>query len=141
MGEKMKNTIRELDDLKDEMDRLLDKIWNNNKKMKTEIGQPSVDIENRKDKVILHIDLPGIDKKDVDVNVQSKKVIVRGDRKAEKEIKKKDYYQKERSYSGFYRSVPLPAIVIPEKAKSEFKNGTLKVTIPKNKQVPKKRSS
>lgn len=95
------------------------------------VNLPSVDVENRKDEIEVSADLPGIDRKDIKICVNKDSVEITAEKKIEQNIKHKDYYKQERSYSGYHRTIALPAIVDPNKTKCDFINGTLKITIKK----------
>lgn len=92
---------------------------------------PSMDISET-DKVIeITAELPGLEKKDVVLNVADNLLTIRGEKKNEREEKDKDYHLVERSYGSFSRSVELPAGVKVEDITAEIANGVLKVTVPK----------
>lgn len=95
------------------------------------VGTPSTDISDSDDEIEVSVELPGMDEKDIEVSLTRDVLTIRGEKKAEKEEKKKGYYLSERSYGSFYRSVPLPPGVDTDKAKAEFKKGLLTVTLPK----------
>lgn len=134
--------FKEMENMRKEMNRMFENFWSKEKKVLKgmKLKQPAVDIENKKNEVVVKADLPGIDKKDLEVNVSSDRVEIKAKVKKEKEVKKKDYYKQERAYSGFYRAFSLPAIVNPDKAKTGFKNGMLKINLPKVKEIPKKKT-
>ncbi|RLE39658.1 Hsp20/alpha crystallin family protein [Candidatus Woesearchaeota archaeon] len=125
-----------------EMDKMFDDFWAEQKKIMKRTGiqlrQPLVDVRDKKNAIEITAELPGIDKKDIIINVEPERIEIKAKKKEEIEVKKKDFYRQERSYSGFYRAFTLPAIVNPDKAKSEFKNGVLKITLPKVAQLKKK---
>lgn len=102
---------------------------------------PRVDISETKENVIAEVELPGVEPKDIDVNIEDNVLTVKTTTRKKKEEKKKDYYRKEIS-AGFYRrSVPLPAEVKGDKAEATYEDGILKVVIPKvsPKKVKKKK--
>ncbi len=101
--------------------------------------EPLVDISETKKDVTAKIELPGIDKKDIDLNVTENMLAVKAEKKAEKEKKGKSFFRKERSYTCFQRAFSLPAKVKAEQAKADFKDGLLKVTVPKQKPEKKKK--
>jgi HSP20 family protein len=76
-------------------------------------------------------ELPGVEAKDVDVTVENDTLIVRGEKKYEREQNERGQYRMERSYGSFERSIALPAEIDEAKAKAEFKNGVLRLTLPK----------
>lgn len=69
---------------------------------------PRIDVYEKNGNIVIKADLPGTKAEDVDVTVEDGDLIIRGERKAEKEVKEEDYYRMERSYGGFYRRQPLP---------------------------------
>lgn len=77
-------------------------------------------------------DLPGVEEKDVDVSLAEGVLRIRGERKSEKEDRKKNYHPIERSFGRFERAIALPADVEEEKIDASFKKGVLKVTLPKS---------
>jgi len=102
---------------------------------------PRMDISETEKEIVAEVELPGVDPKNIDVEVKDNVLMVEAKQKEQKEEKKKGYYRKEIS-SGFYkRAVPLPVEVIGEKADAEYKEGILKVIIPKvsPKKVEKKK--
>lgn len=96
---------------------------------------PPVDMMDRKDEVILRADIPGLDQKDIEVNVEEGILTIRGERKEEKEVKEEDYCCCERWTGAFSRSLSLPPGVDPEQIKATFKNGVLEVHLPKTKEA------
>ncbi len=100
---------------------------------------PAADIYQDKDNVIVEMDTPGIDAEKIDISVENDVLTVSGSRADKNEVKKEDYYRKEVRSGSFSRSVILPMQVKGEEASAEFKNGILKITMPKAEEVkPKK---
>lgn len=100
---------------------------------------PAVDVYEKEDKFIVKADLPGMKDEDIDVSVVGDTLFIKGERKAETEIKDEDYYRCERTYGSFYRSIPLPSNVDADKIQANFEEGVLEVTLPKSAKVtPKK---
>ncbi|MEM4330654.1 MAG: Hsp20/alpha crystallin family protein [Candidatus Pacearchaeota archaeon] len=95
------------------------------------LRKPLVDIEEKEKEVVLYFEIPGVDKKDIKLNVTEEKVELKVEKKKEEKTESKGYYKEERSYQGFYRVVSLPTKVIPEKAKAKYKEGILEVRVPK----------
>jgi HSP20 family protein len=91
-----------------------------------------VDLYETDKEVIAKFDIPGVDKKDIDIRVAEDRLSVKVEKKSQKEEKSKDYYFLERSYAGFYRSVPLPPYIKSDQAKAEYKDGVLTIKIPKD---------
>ena len=92
---------------------------------------PAVDILEKDNEIVLRADLPGIDPKDVDIQVQNGTLTLRGERKFESDVKEDNFRRVERVYGSFVRSFSLPQTVDSEHVAAEYKNGVLEVTLPK----------
>ncbi|MBU8848583.1 MAG: Hsp20/alpha crystallin family protein [Desulfobacterales bacterium] len=104
-----------------------------NTKPKTEESwYPAVDILNEKDNVVLNIELPGVKKEDISVNIEDRVLTIKGERKFENEEKKDSYFKKERSYGSFKRSFSLSDDVLTDNVDADFKDGVLKLTLKKD---------
>ena len=84
------------------------------------------------------MELPGIEKEDIEVNISGNLLTVKGEKKKEGEIKEENYYRLERSYGSFSRTVELPKEVQIEQARASFKNGVLEIRLPKTEEAKKK---
>ena len=91
---------------------------------------PGIDVFEKDNTLVTKIDLPGMKKEDVKVEVTDGHLAISGERKAESEEKKDNVYRCEREYGSFYRAVPLPAGVKIEDVKASFADGVLEVTVP-----------
>jgi HSP20 family protein len=96
-------------------------------------GYPKVNIEEKDNKYILMFELAGIDKKDIKLTMQDNMLFLEGEQKNAKENKNKEYIKQEIYYGKFKRAIELPSNVKIDKVTTNFKNGILTVTIPKNK--------
>ena len=99
------------------------------------VNVPAVDIEEKDSTYEITAELPGMEEKDVEVTLSNGGLLIKGEKKAEKEEKKKNYYLSERSYGSFERYFGLPEDVDADKIAAGFKNGVLTVTLPKLAQV------
>jgi HSP20 family protein len=99
--------------------------------IETEVMVPLADIKETNDAIIVIMDIPGVDKKDVEISVSDNELRMVAKRKVEKEIDEKGYYKHERSIVRFERMVKLPIDVKSEEAKARLDDGVLEVTIPK----------
>jgi HSP20 family protein len=125
--------------LQREIDRLFDDFtrgWPSITRGVPEIGRtpeliPSVDVVETEKEFEITAELPGLEEKDVQVNVADNVLTIKGEKKAEKEEKDKNYRMFERSYGSFYRALELPSGVNPDNIKAALSNGVLKVTVPK----------
>lgn len=92
---------------------------------------PSMDVTETDKEIEITAELPGLEDKDVQINVADNLLTIRGEKKAEKEEKDKDYRLVERSYGSFQRTLELPAGVNADAIKANIAKGVLKVTVPK----------
>ncbi len=92
---------------------------------------PAVDVYEDKNNVIVETQLAGVDPEKVDVSIENDVLSIKGESEKKSEVEEKDYYKKEIRRGSFYRSVPLPAHVIGEKASASAEDGVLKIVIPK----------
>ena len=99
---------------------------------------PSVDVAETKNEVIVKAELPGMDPKDVDLTLSDGNLVIQGEKKQEKEETDENYQYVERSYGSFVRSVRLPKEVRQDKISASYKNGVLKVVLPKSEEAKRK---
>jgi HSP20 family protein len=95
---------------------------------------PKTDIKETDREILLSVALPGVDKKDIHLDLTENALRISYERKEEKEESRKgEYYYKEQSYGKFYRSFTLPSSVKSNEAKAQYKDGVLKIILPKQK--------
>lgn len=101
---------------------------------------PAVEIKETEGELVLKAEIPGIDTKDLDIEVREDRVTISGEHKEEKrtEDEDKNYFRSELHYGQFQRVVPLPMAIKTDGIKSEFKDGILRLTLPKLETEPKK---
>jgi HSP20 family protein len=92
---------------------------------------PRTDVAETDSEVEVSIELPGIDEKDIDVAIANDVLTIRGEKKNGREEKRQGYYLAERSFGAFHRAIALPPGVDGDKAKAEFKQGILTISLPK----------
>jgi HSP20 family protein len=98
---------------------------------------PAVDIVDTDKAYEITAELPGMDESNIDVKFSDGTLTIKGEKRDDKEEKKKGYYLSERRYGAFQRSFGVPAGVDAEKIEANFKNGVLAVTLPKTPQAQK----
>ena len=98
---------------------------------KQSVWTPAVDLSEGDQEFTLTADLPGFSKDDVQVELKDNRLTLKGERKRETEVQEKQYRRVERVYGTFERSFKLPAVVDADKAQATFKDGVLKLTLPK----------
>lgn len=100
---------------------------------------PTVDIYENKDHIVLEAELPGMNREDFDLTVENNVLTLRGERRFEKKDEADNYHRVERSYGSFTRSFTLPQKVSGEGAAAEYRNGVLRVSLPKREEVKARR--
>ena len=100
---------------------------------------PPLEMFEKEDKFSVRAELPGMKREEIDVSVVGDTLTIKGERKAETEVKEEDYYCCERSYGSFFRSINLPSAVDTKKIEASYENGVLEITLPKAPEIkPKK---
>jgi HSP20 family protein len=99
---------------------------------------PRIDVSETEGEIRIEAELPGVEEKDVEVVLSNGRLTIKGEKKQEKEEKKKDYHLVERSYGSFARSIGLPFEADPSQVKATFAKGVLNITVPKPAEVKAK---
>lgn len=133
--------FRELEDV----ERFFENVWGGTflpitwRQLAGDGWTPAIELLEKDDKFIAKADLPGMKKEDIDVSVVDNTLTIKGERKAEHEVKEEEYYCSERCYGSFFRSITLPVAVDSEHIEATYENGVLEVTLPKAAEIkPKK---
>ena len=122
--------VREMMTLREAMDRLFDDAFTRPLSASGVSGMPSVDMYETDDEVIVKASLPGLKAEDVDITVTGETLTLRGDYKQENEEKDTRYHIREVRSGSFERSLLLPTDVKADKARADFENGILTITMP-----------
>lgn len=132
--------FKELTTLRDEMDKMWNRFFGEWPGMEPFKGEwaPSLDISETKDNIVVKAEVPGMDSKDIDISLANDVLTVKGEKKQEKEEKDENYHRVERSYGAFSRSIRLAREVQGDRIKATYKNGVLKITLPKSEEAKKK---
>ena len=117
--------------LQQEIDRLFDGFSRGFSGLPARDMMPSMDLSETDKEIEITAELPGLEEKDIQLNVADNVLTIRGEKKNEREETKKDYHLVERSYGSFTRVVQLPEGVNPDNIKAVMSKGVLKVTVPK----------
>jgi HSP20 family protein len=123
--------FRELDSFRRSLDRMFDDYlggWNPVESLRS--SSPPLESYVDGDNLVVRVDLPGIDPKDVEVSVTDNMLTVTGKREQTHEEKKRDYLHREVSYGAFTRSIALPKGIDAEQVKANYRNGVLELTMP-----------
>lgn len=126
-----------VDALKKEMDRIFDRIWESDLPSPAAFGEwtPVLDVFEGKDELIVKVEVPGIEPKEIQLTLADQLLTISGEKKVEKEEKNEKFYRVERATGAFSRSLRLPVPVDPGKVSAVFKHGLLTITLPKSKEV------
>jgi HSP20 family protein len=92
---------------------------------------PAVDVYEDAKKVVLKLEVPGMEEKDLDIRVENNTLTVKGERKLEKDEKEENFHRIERRYGSFYRAFTLPSTVDTENVQASYNAGILKVELNK----------
>ncbi len=131
---------RDFDRMREEMDRFWDTFLPTAFRRTEDSGDwlPSLDVSETKNEIVVKAEVPGMDAKDIDISLSNGMLTIKGEKKQEKEEKEENYHLVERSYGSFTRSITLPAEVKQDKINASYKNGILKVVLPKSEEAKKK---
>jgi HSP20 family protein len=126
--------FREFATLQDRINRVFREAYTpsgQDESLTTSSFAPAVDVYEDEHNVTLKIEVPGIDEKDISVNLENNTLTVHGERKIEKEEKEENYRRVESQYGSFTRTFTVPPTVDAEKVAANYDKGVLKITLPK----------
>ena len=130
--------FRDLMAMQDRMTRLFDetlsRIWKE-EGITRGVWSPPVDIIEKADELILKMDLPEVSQNEIDIKIEDDTLILQGERKFLKEAADENYLQIERPYGTFHRHFALPRIIDHEKIKASYKDGVLRIVLPKKAEI------
>ena len=123
--------FREVQTLQNRVNSLFRDMNGENDPLAAAAFAPPVDIYEDEKKVVLKLEVPGIDEKDLDVRMENHTLTVKGERKFEKEEKEENFHRIERRYGSFFRAFTLPSTVDAEHIKADYHSGVLKLELTK----------
>jgi HSP20 family protein len=127
--------FRDVATLQDRINRIFNESFGRSRYLDEEVSlydwSPPVDIYDTGDGIVLKVELPGVNKDDVSVEVKDNVLTLKGERLLDPKIKDEHYYRKERSFGKFNRSFSLQEPIKPDLIKASFKNGVLTIEIPR----------
>jgi HSP20 family protein len=122
--------------LREAMDHLFDDAFTRPLRMNDgHWSIPAVDMYQTDNEIVVKAAIPGVKTEDVQINVTGEILTLKGEIKEKEEVKEKAYHLREQRWGTFERSIALPTDVIADKAKAEFENGVLTITLPKADEV------
>src|SRR5438552_14430555 len=104
----------------------------------TTTWSPAVDIFETENEIVVKAEVPGVDRKDIALNLENNVLTLKGERRFEKETKEENYHRIERAYGGFSRAFSIPATVDEEKIRADYHDGVLTIALPKKEQAKAK---
>ena len=128
--------FREFNPWNERMGNFFGKGWET--PVSTTAWNPSVDIFENDNDVVIKAELPGMNAKDIEVKLENNILVLKGERRFEKEAKEENYYRIEREYGSFSRAFSLPAAVNGDKVTAEYKDGVLTIVLPKKEEIKPK---
>lgn len=120
--------------LHDEVNRLLDSIWDRPASVAAAMA-PAVDVHETKDAYVFRADVPGFDQKDLKVTLQDDVLSIRGERRRDAAASQGTVHRSERAFGAFERTFTLPQPVQSDDVKASYRDGVLEVTVPKSAQA------
>lgn len=130
-----KNDLEPFNWLRREVDHLFDNLWGT-PTFKSQLGhfpmRVNIDVCETENDLTITADLPGLEEKDIKVEVNNNILLISGEKKIDHEEKGKNFHRVERSSGFFSRSVQLPLSIDENNIEAKFKNGVLIITLPKS---------
>jgi len=133
--------LTELMSLRQAMDRLFEDSFLRPSRFLSVFGEaatPALDVYQTPNEVVVKAAVPGLKPEDLTIDITGETLTIKGEHKAQEEVKKEDYLYQERRYGAFSRSVLLPSGLKPDKAEATIEDGVLTITIPKAEEVKPK---
>ena len=129
--------FRNMTTLQDRINRIFDETVSRSKDdYEVEVRQcdwrPVVDIFETEKGIVINAELPGVSKEDITLDVKQNILTLKGERKSDKEVSQENYYRMERCFGTFERAFTLPSTVDPANITANFKDGILRIEIPKS---------
>jgi HSP20 family protein len=131
--------VEEMERMQKRMSDLMEDV--ENKEEGQDVVKPLADVHETDDAVVVVMDMPGVDKKDIDITISDDELHVVAEKKSESEVAEKNYHKRERTYRKFERRVLLPVDVKMDEARARLAEGVLEITLPKAVIASRKRIS
>lgn len=127
----------EMESLRRQMDRMFDELAGFERKSDTD-WTPAIEMQDRGDSLLVRAEIPGVEAKDIDIQVAREAVSIAGEHRYEKKTEEKGFFRSELRYGSFQRTIPLPVAVENTQVQAEFKDGILELTLPKVQEAKQK---
>jgi HSP20 family protein len=122
--------FREIESLRRQMDQMFDEL-SGSERQSAMSWKPAIELQDTEDNLVLRAEIPGVDGKDIDVQVTREAVAISGEHRFEKKTQEQGFFRSEFRYGNFQRVVPLPVPIQNDRVHAEFNNGILTLTLPK----------
>lgn len=122
--------MQEMEALRRQMDRVFEEMVDVKREAQV-TWQPAVELQDTEENIILRAQIPGVEAKDLDINVAKAAVAIAGERRYENKDSKRGYFRSEFRYGKFQRVIALPVAVQNDQVQAQFKDGILTLTLPK----------
>jgi len=129
---------REMMTLREAMDHLFDDAFTRPLTLRDGWSAPAIDMYQTDDEIVVKASLPGVKADEVQINITGEILTLKGETKQVEEKKEKAWHVREQRWGSFERTIALPTEVVSDKAKAEFENGILTITLPKAEEVKPK---
>ena len=129
---------REMMTLREAMDHLFDDAFTRPLTLRDGWSAPAIDMYKTDDEIVVKASLPGVKADEVQINITGEILTLKGETRQVEEKKDKAWHMREQRWGVFERAVALPTVVVADKAKAEFENGILTITLPKAEEVKPK---
>ena len=122
--------FQEFETLRRQMDHMFDELTGSERQAATS-WQPAIELQDTEDNLMLRAQIPGVEGKDIDIQVTREAVAISGEYRLEKKTQEQGFFRTEFRYGNFQRVIPLPVPIQNEQVKADFTNGILTLTLPK----------
>ncbi len=138
--------MKEIEEMRRDMERLFEEFFEPVRRRRRYWGRtteegvivPNIELYDRKGEIVVRAEIPGVDKKDIDLTITENALTIKGEVKRQEEVKEEDFYAAEIRYGSFSRTIPLPVEVDSEQARATYKNGILEIVLPKKEEAKPK---
>ncbi len=130
--------FREIMSAREMMDRMMEEAFFRPQWTAGMLGSPSIDMYQTDDEIVVKGSLPGVKPDDISITITGDALTIRGEVKEHQARDEASYHLGERRFGSFSRTLPLPTVVVADKAKTDFENGSLTLTLPKAEELKPK---
>lgn len=122
--------FQEVETMRRQMDQMFDELVGS-ERQSVMSWKPAIELQDTEDNLVLRAEIPGVDGKDINVQVTREAVAISGEHRFEQKTEEKGFFRSEFRYGNFQRVIPLPVAIQNEQVKADFKDGILTLTLPK----------